>query len=156
MEKDDFLKKVNLALDIFYENDLTLIDIEVNERAICHKFAIYLSELFRRFDVDCEYDKHGDDHKILENISECSEQKKTDRILPDILIHKRGNDKNNLAIFEVKSKSDANACDLKKLELMTNKNKEFKYNFGVFIKFETTREEVKQRLFIDGREYAKP
>ncbi len=156
MNKEEILRKINLALDLFYENDSQIVNLKVNERAICHQFAIYLKYLFKNYDVDCEYDKHGDDFKKLENISECSERKKTDRILPDILVHKRGNDKNNLIIIEIKSKSDADSCDIKKLELMTNHKGQFKYNFGVFIEFKDTKENTKPKLFINGKEDENP
>jgi hypothetical protein len=152
MDKEEIIRKVNLALDLFYESDSLLVNLKVNERAICHHFAIYLKLLFQDYNIDCEYDKHGDDFKKLENISECSERKKTDRILPDILVHKRCNDKNNLIILEIKSKSDADSCDIKKLELMTNSKGQFKYDFGVFIKFEKERKNINLRLFIEGEE----
>jgi len=64
----------------------------------------------------------------------------TDRVLPDIVIHRRGNDKHNLLIIEVKKATnpDLSNCDKKKLELFTQKFSEggdYQYSFGLFIKF---------------------
>jgi hypothetical protein len=152
MEKAEIIGKVNLALDLFYEKDAHLIDINVHERSIAHKFAEYLQLLFPDHNVDCEYDKHGNYTKELERIKECDEDRKTNRILPDIIIHKRGHDRNNLVVFEVKSKSEASACDIKKLELMTAMDGEFKYDFGIFIEFGDRRRNCEMMLYINGHE----
>ena len=152
MEKRDIIKKINLALDLFYEKDAHLIEINVHERSIAHKFAEYLQLLFPEYNVDCEYDKHGKYTKELEGIKECDEERKTNRILPDIIIHKRGHDRNNLVVFEVKSKSEATACDIKKLELMTAQGGGFRYGFGFFVQFGNKRTDCQIRLFINGIE----
>lgn len=153
LEPKELKKKVNLALDLFYENDSQLIEDKVQERAITHRFALYLEQLFKGYDIDCEYDKHGKLTKELEGISECSLERMTDRILPDILIHKRGNDSDNLVVFEIKSKTDANDCDIRKLELMTKKNGQFNYSFGVFIKFTENRKDCKIEWYINAQKY---
>lgn len=152
MEKAEIIGKVNLALDLFYEKDAHLIDINVHERSIAHKFAEYLQLLFPDYNVDCEYDRHGKYTKKLEGITECSIERTTDRILPDIIIHKRGDDKKNLVVFEIKSKSNATPCDIKKLELLTKKSGEFKYKFGFFVQFGNERAGCELRLFINGIE----
>jgi hypothetical protein len=148
--KNNILKKINIALDIFYNLDFKLIELNVQERAISHKFACYLQELFKNYDVDCEYDKHEEYTKKLDNISECSEEKKTNRILPDIIVHKRKIDDHNLAVFEIKSKQSASSCDIKKLELMTKQDGQFKYKFGFFIKFGKERKDCKIEVYING------
>jgi len=152
MEEREVIRKVNLALDLFYEKDAHLIEINVHERSIAHKFAEYLQLLFPGYNVDCEYDKHGKYTKTLEGISECRGEDATDRILPDIIIHNRGVDDENLAAFEVKSKSGATACDIKKLELMTAKGGEFRYDFGIFIEFADRRTNCEITLYINGHE----
>jgi hypothetical protein len=152
MEKRDIIKKINLSLDLFYEKDAHLIEINVHERSIAHKFAEYLQLLFPDYNVDCEYDRHGKYTKKLERIKECDKDRTTNRILPDIIIHKRGHDRNNLVVFEVKSKSTATACDIKKLELLTKKLGEFGYDFGFFVQFGNERAGCELRLFINGIE----
>lgn len=151
MNKKEILRKVNIALDMFYENNADLVSLKVNEKAISHKFACYLQELFKKYEVDCEYDKHGKYKKTLYGISECSKRHKTDSILPDIVVHKRVTDRFNLIVFEIKSKGDASPCDIKKLELMTAQTGEFKYEWGVFIKFEKTHKGCRIDLYAKGR-----
>ena len=151
MEKAEIIGKVNLALDLFYEKDAHLIEINVHERSIAHKFAEYLQLLFPEYNVDCEYDKHGKYTKELEGVKECDEERKTNRILPDIIIHKRGHDRNNLVVFEIKSKSEATACDIKKLGLMTTKDGEFRYEVGMFIKFADRRTNCGITMYINGQ-----
>jgi len=148
--KNNILKKINISLDIFYNSDFELIELNTQERAISHKLACYLQECFKNYDVDCEYDKHGEYIKKLDHISECSEEKKTNRILPDIIIHKRKFDDHNLAVFEIKSKKRAISCDIKKLELMTKQDGQFKYKFGFFIKFEKERKDCRIEVYING------
>jgi len=43
------------ALDKLNEKDPFLLDHDVSERSIAHMIAIYLSESFGDYDVDCEY-----------------------------------------------------------------------------------------------------
>lgn len=150
MKKQEMIRKIDIALDLFYEKDKYLIEKNVHERSIAHKFAEYLQLLFPDYNLDCEYDKHGEYTKELEDIKECDEDKKTNRILPDILIHKRGHDRNNLVVFEIKSKSEATACDIKKLELLTKESGQFRYRLGVFVLFGDERPECKLKLFING------
>lgn len=150
--KEEIIKKLSLALHLFYAKDAHLIEINVHERSIAHKFAEYLQILFPEYNVDCEYDKHGYYTKELEGISECSSGRATDRILPDIIIHKRGNDENNLIVFEIKSKSGSNPCDIKKLELLTKKDGQFKYDFGFFIQFGNNPYTCKIILYINANE----
>ncbi len=66
-------------------------------------------------------------------------ERKTDRIYPDIVIHERmSEDRNNIAVIEIKPKPDIEDCDRMKLELMTRKGDEdkYKYEFGLFLGFE--------------------
>lgn len=159
MDKEEIAKIINLALDFFYKTEKDLDISKIHERAICHRFAIVLEYFFPEYNLDCEYDRHGDDHKRLDE--EIKKYRKTenpsDRALPDIIVHRRKIDKNNLCVFEIKSKEDATEEDIKKLELMTKKegeeNKRFGYDFGIFIKFEQERNNVPPiRIFEKGEE----
>jgi hypothetical protein len=151
--KEVICKKVGIALDVFYEKDIDLINLKLHERTIAHKFAEYLQVLFPEFDVDCEYDKKGEKRKDLQGIRECSNRRTTDWVLPDIIIHKR-NSNYNLVVFELKSKKSSISCDLKKLKLFTSQESEceYKYKFGLFIYFKSEIEDCKIRLFMNGLE----
>jgi hypothetical protein len=102
----------NKNIVFFVQDAITLLQAEkrplepgVNERAFAHRLAVHMEGSFPEWDVDCEYNKHGMNIKVLEGIQACDEQKKTDRIYPDIIVHKRTNDspiEENLLVIEMK------------------------------------------------------
>jgi hypothetical protein len=129
-------KKVIFAIDIFFKNDSLLLEINASERTISHKLAEYLQTQFPEWHVDCEYNRKENEIKRLNAIEECSEQKRTDRIFPDIIIHHRRVNE-NLLVIEVKSNQD-DLCDRRKLKLLTQKNGEYGYDWGLYIQFNNT------------------
>jgi hypothetical protein len=127
-------RRVATCLGILFKADSDLLQNEVNERSISHKLAEYLQVQFPDWNVDCEYNRKGPYPKMLDGIKECSEQKKTDRIFPDVIIHRR-NTAHNLLVIEMKYSSD-DPCDLKKLELLTSDSGDFKYVLGLFLRLD--------------------
>jgi len=101
-----------------------LLKVNVYEPTISHRIAVYLGNLFREMNVDCEYNR------------ELLNAKKTtagDKIRPDIIIHKRLTP-NNCVVIEVKKSgkdSQKSVADIKKLENAVNGN--LGYDLGVFI-----------------------
>ena len=150
-EHDEIKKKVNIAIDILFKNDSFLLENNVNERSISHKLAEYLQILFPEWHVDCEYNKKMLSKKTLEGISECSEQKKTDRIFPDIIIHQRNTNK-NLLVIEIKTNNKDNPCDIRKLKLFTKIGGKYVYDWGLFIKFDKN-EKPSLTWFYNGKKY---
>ncbi len=139
---EEIKQKVQLSLDLLLKNDIFLLEHEVNERAVAHKLAEYLQQQFIEWNVDCEYNKKGLDIKELDGIKGCSEQKTTDRVNPDIIVHQRNATK-NLLVIEIKTISNDEACDNAKLELFTKSTGKYKYKLGLFIKFNTTKYSLK-------------
>lgn len=133
---DEIINKFFVALNQLFKNDAFLLDTEVHERSTAHKLAEYLQQQFLDWHVDCEYSKKGLDQKILDNIRGCDEQRKTNRVYPDIIIHRR-NCKDNLLVIEMKLErlSKINECDNKKLIEFTKKEGEYAYQLGLFIGF---------------------
>jgi len=142
-------KLVEDCLEIFSRNDSFLIQNRVNERSVSHKLAEYLQKQFQDWDVDCEYNRKGLDIKTLEKINDCSDQRTTNRVLPDIIIHKRNTDE-NLLVIEIKIENE-DSCDIEKLKLFTSTEGEFRYQLGLFIKFNLTSG-PSLRWFKDGTE----
>ena len=137
-EFEEIRKKVIFAIDIFFKNDSLLLEINASERTISHKLAEYLQTQFPEWHVDCEYNRKENEVKRLNAIKECSKQKKTDRIFPDIIIHHRRINE-NLLVIEIKSKPNKDSgCDIKKLELLTQKDGEYSYDWGLYIQFNNT------------------
>ena len=126
--------KLQSAIGLLFKNDSFLLDKNVHERTIAHKLAEYLQQLWPEWNVDCEYDKKGLDIKRLDGISECNEQRRTDRVLPDIVVHYRNSDL-NLLVIEIKTKHADCECDYRKLELFTSEDGEYKYRYGLFVRF---------------------
>ena len=63
-------EKVKNAYLQFLKNDGYLLENDVNERSITHKFAVYLENEFSEWDVDCEYNRNGIDKKTLIGLKE--------------------------------------------------------------------------------------
>ncbi len=132
----DFIK----ALFVFLKKEQFLLKKGVNERSITHKLAEYLQREFQDYYVDCEYNRMlKDEIYITKNLKlEIKDTKSTDlkqtTVYPDIIIHKRGNNEDNLLVIEVKKEENNSSkkYDIKKLEAFTN---QLNYKFGFYIEF---------------------
>jgi hypothetical protein len=101
MEQYDVSKKIHKALEILYERDNYLLMHDANEVSISHKLACYLQYLFKDYDVDIEFNRNLDDPKIVHDEGDS-------RIIPDIIIHKRGINTNNFIVIEIKKSNNRN------------------------------------------------
>lgn len=132
MTTSDILSKIDLAVQTLFSNDSYLLMRKLNERSIAFKLAEYLQPLFNRYNVDSEY--NGDmgkvnDRKALaiaeRRIQEIGIDPNNDSnysISPDIIIHQRGSNNNNLVVIEVKKDTSPKKYkdfDLIKLEHLT-------------------------------------
>lgn len=154
---------VNNALDRLYYNDRYLLEHDVNELSITHKLARYLEDIFFYYDVDCEYNRIGDIAKRLNRnlyekykgilgykIDNILKEKNNDKLAkPDIILHKRGrNDQNLLAIEVKKSDNKDDNYDRLKLIIYTDKDYGLNYKYGLFIKLD---KDNKLCWFSDGK-----
>jgi len=162
------------------ENPKTKTDkAAASERAIAHRLAFYLeSELrevgmvgdFGPISVDCEYNRHLMDGKALatgvqERVwgivkkARHAELEADDdgfyvfSIAPDILVHQRKTDANNLLVIEVKKRSnpETEEYDLLKLELFTKSKADkmgYAYKFGAWVVAEDEWQPEDRRLRI--------
>ena len=134
---DDFVK----ALSEFLLKEKFLLASDLNERTMTHKLAEYLQKYFQDYNVDCEYNRmmtnQGYDTKQLgldlKNV-ETNDIKGT-TVIPDIVIHRRGDNKSNLLVIEVKKKisSGSKQLDFEKLKAFTS---ELKYEYGAYVEFD--------------------
>ena len=148
-KKSEIINRLSHSIRTLFKQDAFLLENNANERSISHKLAEYLQQQFPDYNVDCEYNRHGSEIKELDN-RKC---KRTDRVLPDILVHLRGHDENNLIVIEVKTRDNNEDCDIEKLKLFTkqsDKNK-YMYEYGFFIRFDGLKE-PELRLFQNGKE----
>lgn len=143
MKFEKLESKVEKAIMLLLKNDLFLLEIKAHERSVAHKLAEYLQQEFLEYHVDCEYNRCGSNIKRI----------KKNRVYPDIIIHKRGNDSgNNLLAIEMKTKK-ANKKkldkDCEKLKNFTSLSGKFKYQFGLFLKFDC-KKLVDNKWYKDG------
>lgn len=125
MDNNCIKAKVRDALNLFIEKDSqSLLQVDIYEPTISHRIAVYLEGLFPDHNVDCEYNNNLQDRKKTSNR----------KFRPDIIIHKRLEKNNNLAIIEIKKhgkKSKPARKDIKKLNDYVNGS--LKYKLGIFI-----------------------
>lgn len=133
-------KKVVSALNELLEKDKILLKINVEEETISHKLAMYLEKEFSGFDVDVEYNRQGKTVDIVKKLYMAgfdADSYGYKNVLPDIVIHNRGdNDKNTLVIEVKKSKNTGHPFDKDKEKLkafVNNIEGGFNYNFGLFL-----------------------
>ncbi|MBS1552601.1 MAG: hypothetical protein JST15_11105 [Bacteroidetes bacterium] len=136
MELNEAVRKINHCIRNLYSNDIDLFERNNYEVTISAKLAQYLFIEFKEYDVDCEYDKHIDNSKQLNELER--------NIRPDIIIHKRGIDTENLVCIEIKKSNSDNAEDIYKLKALTNRTGDYKYKLGIFILL--TKNRAKQKI----------
>jgi hypothetical protein len=135
MELAEVKAKVKIAIACFRSNDSGLLDfeeLELPERPISHRLGFYLQPLFGGYVVDCEYNKHLQGRKIVDG----------KEFRPDIVVHNRMTDADNLLMVEVKARRnivEAKADraevedDYEKLKKFTKLDSDIRYKWGVSI-----------------------
>jgi hypothetical protein len=136
---------VEKAINRLISNDKDLLQNDVNERSITHRFACYLQELFHDhgWNVDCEYNKNHDQTKKLMGYRRKTvaiNDTQGTSVFPDIIVHRRMRD-NNLLVIEVK-KSTNNEPDKLDLEKLSAFKQELKYTYALFLRLETGDQNV--------------
>jgi hypothetical protein len=90
---------------------------------------------FLGWNIDCEYDRSEQMQKLLAGMRECDEERATDRIFPDIIVHHRGANgpAHNLLVVELKKNAGLDRCDFLKLIGLTDPGHPFGYQLGLYI-----------------------
>ena len=105
-EKERVLLLWERALTLFYENDTELFVTGVQERTIAGKIAMHMDKIYREIFpmpelvIDIEYNRSGANRKP--NYLSTKEKSWT---APDIVLHKRTNDDDNIFCCEMKKDS---------------------------------------------------
>ena len=138
------------ACEKLYKEDKYLIKFHVCERAIVFRFGIYLEEIMRRdeqlkkYNLDNEYNRNIKQPKLLPYHIR--------GVYPDLIIHKRGNNRNNLMIMECKTEWNNDIeDDLDKINYFVNSEGRYKYKYGISIIFNIN--EVILNITEDGIKY---
>lgn len=183
MTRNEAERIVNDSLNELLEHESFLLEHDVSERAITHKLAEYLLRHVRNLncdgdmDVDCEYNRNielGDGSPKYINIivqrrraelggrdaaDVPEEELEAVSALPDIIVHRRGNNQRNKLIVEVKKQNSAIDDDYDETKLCAftgNENgNNYRYEHGVFIKMTTDQPNPPRpvlKWFSEGRE----
>lgn len=126
---------VVLALDRLIDEDRILFEIDVNERSITHRLALYLQRAFPGWHVDCEYNRDEFETKELElpELKPDREDSNAQTVFPDIIVHRRNTNQNYLVIEAKKTSSHVSRnTDFYKLR---EYKKQLGYKYGLFIEF---------------------
>lgn len=162
---EDIKYVVNHALKMFYQLDSELLNYKTEEAAVSERCIVFrigwyiqsmlqVNEKYSEFSVDSEYNRCFDHPKgmyiqTLEGI-----KIKIGNAIPDLIIHQRKSNSNNLAIFEFKKAGSyaeaGRANDCKKLMYFTDPNNEYKFKFGFWIVLHKNAADV--HIFQSGKE----
>lgn len=125
--------QVLMAIRHLLVNDDHLFQHDVHERSITHRLACYLQEEFREWHVDCEYNR---DCESKDDIKRDSNDKKRGRkIYPDIIVHKRGETQNLLAIEAKKRKTRRRVVGEADCDKLRKLLKLRRYKHALFLRF---------------------
>jgi len=156
-DEKQLFEMVTTAFYDFLDQHAALLDVNANERSITHKLAETLQEAFSNMDVDCEYNRHGRSAKTIlahrnEDIRPDDLEAKT--VYPDIVVHTRGMDTNNVLVVEVKKQNNSRRHsddDSEKLKAFTGN--EFRYQVGLYVEIDTKRKSIGVvKCYKDGNE----
>lgn len=162
--KDILNKLLNDAISDLYKFDSYLIihldisgngteNIHLSERSIVTKYETYLqnrikNSIFENYNIDCEYNRNIDAIKTYP-----SDNGKIHGCCPDIIIHKRGTNDDNLLAIEVKTWWNTDTKhDEDKLRHFTNQTSDYKYEYGLSITLGKDENSVKMKWFQNGIE----
>jgi hypothetical protein len=143
VKQSDVEARLKKAEEKLLRTDRFLLENDVNERSITHKLAQYLQEeFFPEWDVDCEYNRVGTEEmaKKLDLKAEpsCTDDTHARTVYPDIIVHHRGKEYENLLVIEAKKNSSpaGTSRDEEKLKAF---GKELGYKYCVLVTFERDR-----------------
>ncbi len=140
-------------------NDTIGINHHVGERAIVFRFAYYLQRildehcLYPDYNLDCEYNRNGDKPKIIYSLEK--------NVYPDLIIHQRGSNDNNLLVMEFKTywnKGQKNDIEKIKAFLDCNEKVSYNYKYGIAVLIKRNNVNLKlfekdNKIFEDDKEY---
>ena len=132
MEEVDVRGGLEQALSTLWQDDKHLLENNVHEQSITSTLACYLREPFSpEYNVDVEYNRDRNSIKRL------SPQNEPVIVVPDVIVHRRGDNSRNLLVIEMKKKSpnqDGVDWDRQRIEAFCKDP--FNYCFGALVEVE--------------------
>jgi hypothetical protein len=140
------MKVLVKSLFALVERDGKLFDRGVHEQAFSHRLAVYIEDFLKNeltnfswayvelgsVSVDCEYNRHGYEEKVLREILDTYPERKSDIVRPDIIVHIRG-EKRNLMVVEL-TRSGMPEYNFAFSKVSAFVHSDYAYQIGVVIK----------------------
>lgn len=138
---------IDYALTEFYLHDNALVQYPkikeaVSENCMLFRIGWYMHEYVQKdcnFDllsIDCQYNRNFEHPKSMHRQTFSEISKKIKDPIPDLLLHQRGSNDNNLFLIELKKgkpNKDELLNDNEKLCYFTDQSLEYKYSYGFSI-----------------------
>jgi len=138
--------RVNREIETLIPNDEDLLNVDVNERTISQRLAVYLDREFSGWNVDYEYNRKMGDTKTLdclrhrvEGDTNNADDTVAKTVYPDIIIYRRRRE-DNLLVIEVNKSSRETRIDERKREAFTGS--EYEYRFGLLLVIDGSSEPI--------------
>lgn len=132
--KEEVYAAVEAAIERLCTDDQHLLAADVSERSLSHRLAVHLIHGFPNHDIDCEYNRDGFNVKklMLNERDVKDDELDAVTVFPDIIVHTRGSQDQNLLVIEMKkaSSSVSHEYDIKKLNAFKT---ELKYHFAAHV-----------------------
>jgi hypothetical protein len=130
MEQQQVIEIIDYAIQQLQTNDAELLELNVSERAVMFHLGRYIREKTPvNFDVDCEYNRHLNNPKQLCYLKDELGVPQECSVFPDILIHRRNSDEDNILVMELKKAGENLEADRRKLNAF--KTAPYSYAFAV-------------------------
>lgn len=134
----------------------------IGERPLVFRLAHYLVECGAEegeLRLDCDYNRHGTSVKELlptkEEVDMPVDDKgaKPKRFFPDIVLHRRGDDGQNVLVCEIKRSGDQRDpnIDRGRLVQLTRRDGIFHYDLGAFVLIDQNNARISIEYFEDGK-----
>lgn len=150
--KQTILIALKLAIEMLYKNDVKIFDSKnhIGERNLTFRLGHYLANIleqcFPQYNLDCEYNRNGENIKTL-----CSRG----NVVPDIIFHKwlDTSKENNILIIEVKGhwgNENEKADDIARIKEFCDPCGEYAYKFGFFLVLGKTLDDCQIKYYENG------
>jgi hypothetical protein len=141
MTEAEIREKLHVATQKLVAADAHLLEHDLSERCIASRLAMYLQQEFPELSVDVEYNRIGAHPKTMELPEECANYRSNDgepRVVPDVIVHKRGAEGPNLLVLELKKTTnrDSRQCDHMRIRAFRN---QLKYSYAALVECETRK-----------------
>jgi hypothetical protein len=133
MNSRDLVQGISVAFRELFHRDGELFDLGtdgINEQTLTFRLGLYLASQFQDHDVDCEYNRLWDGIKRCQRFG-------ISWMKPDVIVHIRQSDEENLLCIEAKKKKDWKDIEAlpddvgQKLEALTHSEDAYHYVLGL-------------------------